>query len=215
MTMFPQNCNAGSFPYMIRKGDTLYSISRRFNTNVKRLLEINKGIVPENLQIGSYICVPLPKQDYPFCRTTNYYVVDEQDTIYSIAKYFGITEKQLLYYNIGIDPENIYKGMVLCIPFAPSPVVIEVTSGRLTLKYKNGETESFNCITPRIRENSVVIQKQLDSSIGGSKRLNLLVPGRSICSAGSLCSNNSVIVSDEDMDIIFNRTPIGTEVKFV
>lgn len=215
MTVFPQNCNAGSFPYMIRKGDTLYNISRRFNTSVKRLLEINKGIVPENLQIGSYICVPLPKQDYPFCRTTNYYVVDEQDTIYSIAKYFGITEKQLLYYNIGIEPENIYKGMVLCIPFAPSPVEIEISPGRLTLNYKNGETESFNCITPRFNENSVVIQKQLDSSIGGSKRLNLLVPGRAICSAGSHCTKNSVIVSDEDMDIIFNRTPIGTEVKFV
>lgn len=207
-----RNCPAGSIPYIIRKGDTLYSIAKRYNTTWQRLLEVNEGISAENLQIGTKICIPQQFQQYPACRTTNYYVVRTGDTIYSIAKYFGVTPEQILYSNIGIEPENIYDGMILCIPIAPPPLRVMIDDSELTLLYNDGDRKIFSCINKNKRLNSVVIQKQLDSSDGGKKRLNLLIPDISICSESAKLYRSDIVLSNDDMDQVFNRVPVGTEV---
>ncbi len=210
-----KKCKPGSFAHIIKKGDTLYSISVKHSTTVERLLEINPEVDIYNLQIGSIICVPLPAQYYPFCRTTNYYVVQENDTLFSISQYFGVSIKQILYHNIGIYPENVYRGMVLCIPIAPSPVEVKISGGKLCLKYETGNEECFSCIAPNEQISSVVVTKQLENPNGGPKKLNLLTSGISICSESAECSKRSVIVSDSDMDTIFNRVPICTEVEIL
>ena len=205
-------CPAGSIPYTIRQGDTLYSIAKRYKTTVERLEEVNSGIDPLNLQIGSQICIPLPLQEYPNCRTTNYYVVQKDDTLYSIAQYFGVTENQLLYSNMGIEAENIYEGMFLCIPIAPPPLCIKIENNTLTLNYVNGNTETFNCTNNNSDISTVIVQKQLNSSTGGKKRLNTRLPGVSICSEDARLGRFDIVLSSNDMDYVFNRVPVGTEV---
>lgn len=54
----PTECPGGSLPYLIRSGDTLYSLARRFNTTVTSILGLNPGINPENLRVGELICIP-------------------------------------------------------------------------------------------------------------------------------------------------------------
>lgn len=206
------NCPPGSFPYTIRKGDTLYKIATTYKTTVERLQEVNTDIDARNLQIGSQICIPLPLQTYPNCQTTNYYVVKEGDTVFSIASYFRITQKQLLYSNMGIEPENIYEGMILCIPIAPPPLCVEIENNTITLNYVNGDTEVFKCINSNSNIKTAVVQKQLDSSTGGKKRLNTLIPNISICSEDSKLSSLDIVLSSNDMDYIFNKIPVGTEV---
>ena len=67
----------------------------------------------------------------------------ENDTFYSIARYFGVTVDQIIHSNMGVEPENIYEGMILCIPLAAPPVCVTLEGGIMTLDFTNGETERF------------------------------------------------------------------------
>lgn len=55
----PAACSYGTVAYVIKRGDTLYSISRRYNSNIDKIIESNPGINPNNLMIGEVICIPV------------------------------------------------------------------------------------------------------------------------------------------------------------
>ncbi len=206
------NCPAGSFPYTVRTGDTLYSLAKRFESTVERLAEINDIEDVNKIYVGQQLCIPLPMQYFPACRTTNYYVVKDGDTAVSISRYFGISTTQLLYSNIGIDIEKLYEGMILCIPLAPPVLCICIDKNTLTLNYKNGEELCFPC-SHSIRDiNSNIVQKQLETSFGGAKRLNLLIPEIAITNMEGKRYNTDIVLSDKDMDTVFNLVTVGTEV---
>lgn len=209
---FRWDCPAGSFPYTVRQGDTLYNIAKTFETSVSRLAELNSIKDINIINVGDVLCIPQPLQYFPACRTTNYYVVNNGDTISSIASYFGVSDAQIVYSNIGIDADNLYEGMVLCIPLAPPKVCIKIMGNSLVLSYQNGDEASFECKTSLRDFSSAIVQKQLDTSFGGRKRLNTLVPDIAISSQSAKRSDKDIILSDNDMDKVFNLVPVGAEV---
>ncbi len=206
------NCPSGSFPYKVRKGDTLYSIAKNFESTVERLAEINNIEDINYIREGETLCIPLPLQYFPACRTTNYYVVQGGDTAVSISRYFGISTTQLLYSNIGIDLDNLYTGMILCIPLAAPVLCIHINKNNLKLCYYTGEELSFSCINMNDPLSATVIQKQLETGSQGFKRLNILSEVAITNSTGKR-TDNDIIVSDTDMDKIFNLVSVGTEVR--
>ena len=214
MSAYYGNCPAGSLPYTIRAGDTLYRIAAFYNTTVERLLEVNPQIDENNLRIGSVLCVPLPLQYYPACSTTNYYVVQNGDSISSISAQFGVTEQQLLYSNMGIDESNLYPGMILCIPIAPVNLRVKISDNTLSAEFLDGTVKSFPCKCIVKDTSTTVIQKQLNSSFHGRKRLNTTYYDIGISNKAASVSPRDAILSDDDMDEIFNIIPIGTEVSF-
>ena len=207
------NCPPGSFPYTVRAGDTLYSLSKKFETSVSRLAEINSIKDINVLNIGDTLCIPEPLQYFPACRTSNYYVVQKGDTTNSIANYFGVTSAQIIYSNIGIDADNLYEGMILCIPLSAPRLCIKINGNTLTLSYKDGEEISFPCQNTLKGISSQVVQKQIDTSFGGRKRLNLLIPEVAISSPDARRSEKDIILSDGDMDKVFNLVSVGTGVE--
>ncbi|PKM47259.1 MAG: peptidoglycan-binding protein LysM, partial [Firmicutes bacterium HGW-Firmicutes-8] len=58
MSILPP-CPTGFTTYIIRAGDTFYSLAIRFNTTVAVLLQANPGVNPNALMIGQAICVPV------------------------------------------------------------------------------------------------------------------------------------------------------------
>ncbi len=53
-----EECPPSYVVYVVQPGDTLWKISKRYNTTVDKIIEANPDIDPNNLQIGQKICIP-------------------------------------------------------------------------------------------------------------------------------------------------------------
>ena len=105
--------------YIVKKGDTLYSIASRFNTTVNSLKELN-NLKSDSLSIGQSIIIPettsviTPSED-EIINEGSVYVVEKGDTLYSIAKKFNTTVDKIKNTN-SIVNDILTIGMNLLIP---------------------------------------------------------------------------------------------------
>lgn len=95
--------------YQVQIGDTLESIARKNNTNIVTLQELNSSL--NNLTPGTNIIVPSNGQEL-----YESYVVKQGDSMYAIARKYGIDLNDLLAIN-GIDNNDyIYPNQTIIIP---------------------------------------------------------------------------------------------------
>ena len=94
--------------YIVKKGDTLYSIARKFNIGVNELKKIN-SLSSDILSVGQKILV------YSNNYNNNYYVVKAGDTLYSIARLFNTDVSSLKKIN-NLSDDNLSIGQKLLIP---------------------------------------------------------------------------------------------------
>ena len=104
----------GGFLYVIRAGDTLFSIGQRYNVSVQDLIAANPGIDPNRLRIGQQICIP--RSEVPPCPGGFYYTIRSGDTLYNISQRYNISLQRLISANPGINPNRLEIGQVICIP---------------------------------------------------------------------------------------------------
>ncbi len=107
-----QQCPANHYPYVIQPGDTLYSIARRLEVSLSRIIEANPGIDPNRLRIGQIICIPACPPNHTA------YIIQPGDTLYRIAQMHNVTVDSILRANPGIDPLYLRVGQRICIPMA-------------------------------------------------------------------------------------------------
>jgi LysM repeat protein len=125
-------CPAGSTPYVIRSGDTFYSIARRFNTTVAALTAANPRVNPNNLRVGQLVCIPTVPPPTAACPPgSTPYAIRSGDTFYRIAQRAGISVSALVAANPGVDPNRLRVGQVICIPGAPPPRRVSCTMNLL------------------------------------------------------------------------------------
>lgn len=123
--------------YTVKKGDTLFEISRRFNISINQLKKLN-NLKSSKLMIGQKLIVGIKKKEEiqnvkieinpdeikPITEVTKktYYKVGEGDTLNSICEKFGIEPEKLLKANL-IKEDELKVGQILVIP--PKEIIDE------------------------------------------------------------------------------------------
>ena len=69
--------------YKVQKGDTLYSISRKYNLKVRDLMKANPFVNVYQLPVGEELCIPVVPDNRPDPGVLPY-VVKREDTVLSI-----------------------------------------------------------------------------------------------------------------------------------
>jgi LysM repeat protein len=100
--------------YTVQRGDTLYSIARRYGTTVNAIAQANGILNPSYIYVGQVLCIP--SGGAAPVLTGGYYTVQRGDTLYSIALRYGTSVWAIVAANNIANPSLIYPGQVLLIP---------------------------------------------------------------------------------------------------
>ena len=76
------------YSYEIKKGDTLYQISKNYDVNTKLLAELNGLDLDDYIYPGQMILIPK--------KEISYYITKEGDTIKTVSQIFDTSEYNLL-----------------------------------------------------------------------------------------------------------------------
>ncbi len=110
--------------YIVRPGDTLYLIARRYGITLEELIRANPQISdPNQINVGDRINIPKPSDVIS-------YIVQRGDTLFLIARRFGTTVETLLRLNPSItDPNLIFPGQSILVPaVGPKGCVVYVST---------------------------------------------------------------------------------------
>ena len=131
--MCNEGCPPNSIQYVIKSGDTLWKLSKTYGVSVQSISDLNPGIDPQNLQIGSMLCIPNAPMPTPMptptptptprtCPTGSFsYTIQAGDTLWKLSRTYGVSVQSISDLNPGIDPQNLQIGSTLCIPNATMP----------------------------------------------------------------------------------------------
>ena len=109
----------GGCHYVVRRGDTLFSIARRFGTTIGAIAQANGLSNPRYIRAGQGLIIP---GAYPACAPppavpgATVYIVRPGDTMYSIARRYRTTVAAIARTNGIADPRRIWAGQRLVIP---------------------------------------------------------------------------------------------------
>lgn len=99
--------------YQVKKGDTLYSIAREYNTTVEELKRLN-NLTSNELYIGDEIIIP-QKEKVQDNDMYDIYTVEKGDSLWKIAKQYNISTKDLIELN-NLDNLTLQINQQLLVP---------------------------------------------------------------------------------------------------
>lgn len=135
--------------YIVKSGDSLYSIAKKYNTTVDEIKKIN-NLTSNSLSIGQILNIPLSE-----VVLVNEYIVKSGDSLYSIANKYNTTVNELKSLN-NLSNNTLSIGQVLKLPKVDEIVTVNeyiVKSGdslySIAKKYNKSvdELKSLNNLT--------------------------------------------------------------------
>jgi LysM repeat protein len=113
----------GGVTYIVKPGDSLYSIARRYNMTVDEIMELNGITDPTSLQVGQELIISsgqaVATPTTPGQETVH--VVQRGENLFRIALKYGVTVEAVAKRNGIVNPSLIWTGQKLYIPAGGSP----------------------------------------------------------------------------------------------
>ena len=131
----PPEPPAGLTEHTIVKGDSFYTLAKKYNVGWKAIGDANPGVDSSKLKIGQKIKIPAPKSSgtaptaigsgaVPAESAEKTYVVKSGDNLMKIAKTHGISLKALRSAN-KLKTDQIKVGQKLAIPAKAAPAALD------------------------------------------------------------------------------------------
>lgn len=133
--------------YVVKSGDTLWSIARKYNLSVNELKALN-NLSSNVLSVGQRLIVGK--------ESSNDYVVSAGDTLWAIARKFNVSVDDIKALN-NLSSNNLSIGMVLKIPL-----------------YSNKQNEETNVYVVKSGDSLWSIARMFNSTVDEIKSLNSL-----------------------------------------
>jgi LysM repeat protein len=130
----------GTFTYVVRSGETLFSIAQRFDSSVDELVRLNSLTSGDDIKAGQKLVIPgtSPPPVTPEAPEPLYHVVQSGETLRSIADRYEVTVDAIMEANGITNANRIYVGQRLTISGGVEPA----EPGQRTHVVQPGETLS-------------------------------------------------------------------------
>lgn len=157
-----------TFIYTVTKGDSLYSIARRYETTVNDIIKLN-NLKSINLSIGDKLVIPETGEEVSSLPNFINYTVQRGDTLYNISKKYNVSVNTIM-------QDNNMKNNTLSV-------------GQV-LKIRTGEGSVLECFGEEYTPSNTTfyIVKKGDSLYSIAKSFNTSVTN--IINKNNLTSNN-------------------------
>ena len=149
--------------YIVKKGENLYQISKRYGVSWREIKERN-NLSGSKIYPGQRLIIPVKIQGV-------YHTVKRYETLWRISKTYGVSQKEICRFNNIPDPTQIKVGQRLFIPGAkevrridiPEELILEKEKVRNSPKktvISSGETISISEQTEGISRETIAASEQ-------------------------------------------------------
>lgn len=108
--------------YVVRRGDTVYSIARAHDVPVRSVIDTNRLSAPYRIEVGQKLAIPAGR----------FHVVQRGDTVYSISRQYSVDMASLTNLNRIPAPYTIKLGEKLQVPSQRQPAQSVASSASST-----------------------------------------------------------------------------------
>ena len=143
--------------YTVKSGDTLYSIAKKYGITVDKLKDLN-NLKNNMISVNQKLLVNDQKKD----QTTNAYVVEKGDTLYSIAKKYSTTVSKIKELN-NLKSDTLSIGQELIIPssFDVKTHIVKPGDTLYSIARKYNTTDNAIKVANNLTSNVLSIGKEL------------------------------------------------------
>ena len=127
--------------YVVKQGDNICDIAKKFNTTVNMIARYNGIIDTGMLEVDRVLRIPVTV--VPDIKPYHEYTIQDGDTLFKLAEKFNTTVDDLVKLNGIQDPDKIWAGNILKIPVFPVTLPMpKPDSDDSTVKYvvQEGDT---------------------------------------------------------------------------
>ncbi len=182
----------------VRKGDTLYSISRKYNVPIKDMIQANRLSAPYTLYVGQKLNLP----------SKQYHTVQRGESLYSIARMHNVDVTSLSRVNNLKTPYSLSVGQRLLLPASVS------TSGTGKKTYSVSNSASAVAKAPSSQNSATKYQSAAKSQTetytppASNRKTKFMWPVN-----GTVISGFGNLGKGRKNDGINIKVPLGTAVK--
>lgn len=180
----------------VRKGDTLYSLSRKYEVPLRKLIEENNLSAPYTLHIGQNLRLP----------ARQIHTVSKGDTLYSISKKYNVDITSLSRLNDLDAPYILSVGQVLSLPetLAETPQTVQKAPVNTKTLASAQKTSSAKVAATSKK----IVKSAPRKNVSTYRKTKFMWPVN-----GKVVSNFGVVGKGRKNDGINIKAAIGTNVK--